>query len=249
MAEFKIEIAGQVAAVTSLFESTRDYCRHYLSEKKADFSVSINPGDLIFEQEKADEEARVEGFRRRKFPDPYLERTAIQRKIAEELFRNDVLVFHGSTVAVDGEGFLFTAKSGTGKSTHTKFWRETFGDRAVMVNDDKPFLRITENGVLVCGAPWSGKHGLDTNITVPLKGICILERGTENQIRRATPKEVLFMLLQQSNRPLNSALMPKYLDLVDALANQVPLWYMSCNLDPRAARISWEAMSGHSSNM
>jgi len=244
MAEFKIEIAGKVAAVTSLFESTRDYCRLYLSHKKPDFSLTIVPEDLTFEQEKADEEARLEGFKRRKFPDPYLERTAIQRKIAEELFRSDVLVFHGSTVAVDGEGFLFTAKSGTGKPTHTRFWRETFGDRAVMVNDDKPFLKIAETGILVCGSPWSGKHGLDTNVTVPLKGICILERGTENQIRRATPKEVLFMLLQQSNRPLNPSLMPKYLDLVDALANRVPLWYMTCNLDPQAAVTAWEAMSG-----
>lgn len=244
MADFKIEIAGAVFAVRSLFESTKDYCKHYLTEKEADFSVEVFPVDLTFEQETADEEAKVEGFKRRKFPDPYLERTAIQRKIAENLFCRDVLVFHGSTVAVDGEGFLFTAKSGTGKSTHTRFWRETFGRRAVMVNDDKPFLKITESGVLACGAPWSGKHGLDTNITVPLKGICILERGTENVIRRATPQELLFMLLQQSNRPLNPALMPKYLDLVDAIAGTVPLWHMTCNLDPQAAEIAWKAMSG-----
>ena len=243
MAEFKIEIAGKVAAVTSLFESTRDYCRNYLSDRNADFSVATAPEDLVFEQEMADAEAKIEGFRRRKFPDPYLERTAIQRKIAEALFESDVLVFHGSTVAVDGLGYLFTAKSGTGKSTHTSFWRETFGDRAVMVNDDKPFLKITESGVQVCGAPWSGKHGLDTNITVPLQGICILERGSENVIRRATSRELLFMLLQQSNRPQNPALMEKYLELVDRLACQVPLWHMTCNLDPRAATVAWEAMS------
>ena len=249
MEPFVMEIAGAAVGVEPRFESTRAYCAAYLTDREPDFSVTTCPEDLTFEQDMADQEAKAEGFRRRKFPDPYLERTAIQRKIAEELFRNDVLVFHGSTVAVDGEGFLFTAKSGTGKSTHTRFWRETFGDRAVMVNDAKPFLRIAENGVLVCGAPWSGKHGLDTNITVPLKGSCILERGAENQIRRATPKEALFMLLQQSNRPLNPALMPKYLDLVDALANRVPLWHMTCNLDPRAAAVAWETMSGRHCNM
>ena len=244
MASFKIEIAGQVIAVTSLFESTRDYCRHYLSDKEADFEVSTCPEDLAFEQKMADDEAKVEGFKRRKFPDPYLERTAIQRKIAEELFDSDVLVFHGSTIAVDGLGYLFTAKSGTGKSTHTRFWRETFGERAVMVNDDKPFLKIADSQVLACGAPWSGKHGLDTNVTVPLQGICILERGSENVIRKATPKELVFMLLQQSNRPLNPAKMPKYLSLVDRLSQTVPLWHMSCNLDPQAALVAWEGMSG-----
>ena len=244
MAEFKIEIAGRVAAVTSMFESTRDYCRCYLSQGEPDFSVTVCPEDLTFEQDMADEEAKVEGFKRRKFTDPFLERTAIQRKIAEELFDSDVLVFHGSTVAVDGEGFLFTAKSGTGKSTHTRFWRETFGDRAVMVNDDKPFLKIEQDRVLACGAPWSGKHGLDTNVTVPLRGICILERGTENVIRRAEPREVLFMLLQQSNRPLNPQKMGKYMDLVDAVSRKVPLWHMNCNLDPDAARVAWEGMTG-----
>ncbi len=245
MARFRIEVAGRVAEITSLFESTRDYCRCYLTQKEADFSLSTAPEDLVFEQAMADEEAKTEGIRFRKFPDPYLERTAIQRKIAEELFRHNVLVFHGSTVAVDGEGYLFTAKSGTGKSTHTRFWRETFGDRAVMVNDDKPFLWMTEAGVLVCGSPWSGKHGLDTNITVPLKAICILERGSDNRIRTADPGEALFMLLQQSNRPLNKDLMPHYLDLVETLIRQVPLWHMTCNLNPQAARIAWEAMSGN----
>ena len=243
MAEFKIEIAGRVAAVTSMFESTRDYCRCYLSDKEADFSVSVCPEDLTFEQEKADEEAKVEGFKRRKFTDPFLERTAIQRKIAEALFDSDVLVFHGSTIAVDGEGFLFTAKSGTGKSTHTRFWRETFGDRAVMVNDDKPFLKIEKDRVLACGSPWSGKHGLDTNVTVPLKGICILERGKENRIERIDPKEALPMLLHQTHCPLAEGNRERFEGLVARLAEMTPLWRMECNMDPQAAEVSHSAMS------
>ena len=78
---------------------------------------------------------------------------------------------------MDGQAVLFTAKSGTGKSTHTKLWRDLFGERAVMVNDDKPLLRILKDGVLVCGTPWDGKHRLSTNCALPLKAICILERG------------------------------------------------------------------------
>ncbi|MBQ7000616.1 MAG: hypothetical protein IJN67_06170 [Oscillospiraceae bacterium] len=243
MAQFRIKIAGTVFQVRSLFESTRDYCRQYLTEEEAECTIETCREDLDFEQKKAREEAELEGFRYRNFPDPYLERTAIQRKAAEFLFRRDVLVFHGSVVAVDGQGYLFTAKSGTGKSTHTRFWRQVFGDRAIMVNDDKPFLRFTQEGVLVCGSPWSGKHGLDTNVTVPLQGICILERGTENHIRRITPKEALFMLLQQSSRPLDPALMPKYLEMVDILANSVPLWQMECNLAPEAATVAHSAMA------
>ena len=243
MAEFTIKVAGVPVGITSIFDSTRDYCRAYFTDEAPAFHVATVREDLDFEQKKAREEAELEGFRYRDFPDPYLERTAIQRKIAEALFAYDTLVFHGSVVAVDGQGYLFTAKSGTGKSTHTRFWRETFGDRAVMVNDDKPFLRMEADHILVCGSPWSGKHGLDTNVTVPLKAICILERGTENLIRPIEPKDALMMLMQQSNRPLDRSLLMKYMDLVDGLASKTALWKMNCNLDPMAATVAFETMS------
>lgn len=243
MTEFTIKVAGVPVGITAMFASTRDYCRAYFSDEEPAFFVATTPEDLEFEQQKAREEAILEGLRFRNFPDPYLERTAIQRKIAEALFERDILVFHGSVVAVDGQGYLFTARSGTGKSTHTRFWRETFGERAVMVNDDKPFLRIEKDRVLVCGSPWSGKHGLDTNVTVPLKAICILERGAENAIAPMEPKDALMMLMQQSNRPLDRTKMLKYMDLIDGLANRTALWKMACNLDPKAAQVAFEAMS------
>ena len=244
MAEFVIEIAGRSVAVSSLFESTRDYCKNYLTRKEPDFSVAVTREDLVFEQEVLLQEAREEGIRPRIFPDPFLERASIQRKVAEHLFDSDTLLFHGSTVAVDGEAYLFTANCGTGKSTHTRLWRQVFGERAMMVNDDKPFLRISEEGVLACGAPWSGKHGLDTNITVPLKGICILERGSENRIWSIAPEEAMPMLEKQSCLPMAPDRMAKYRRLVDALAETCTFWQMQCTKDPEAAVVSFGAMSG-----
>ncbi len=146
-------------------------------------------------------------------------------------------------MAVDGKGYLFTANCGTGKSTHTRYWRETFGTRAVMVNDDKPFLRIMENQVLVCGAPWSGKHGLDTNVTVPLAGICILERGGENRIAPLSPSHALAMLEKQSAAPETEDLLPHFHRLISRLSTLVPLWQMTCTKDPQAAQAAYNAMS------
>ena len=244
MAEFSIQIAGQVAAVRSLFDSTRDYCRHYLTEKTPDLSITVTRQDLEFEQEFALEEARQEGFRPRIFTDPFLERAAIQRKMADHLFLHDVLLFHGSAVAVDGRGYLFTARSGTGKSTHTRLWCQTFAHRAVMINDDKPFLRISEDGVLVCGAPWSGKHGLDTNITVPLQGICILERGTKDRIRPITAEEALPMLRKQGCPPLDPGCRDRFEAMTAQLSRLVPLWQMDCTRESAAALTAHRAMSG-----
>ena len=247
MGEFSIKIAGKVIRVKSQFDSTRDYCRQYLSEETPDYCVEVVREELAFEQEAALEEARLEGFRPRIFTDPFLERAAIQRKVAEHLIADGVLLFHGSAVAVDGEGYLFTAKSGTGKSTHTRFWRQVFGDRAVMVNDDKPFLKITQRGVWVCGAPWSGKHGLDTNITVPLKGICLLERGAENRIQRASVQDLWERLLHESYCPLDPARQETVRSLVKTLGEHTLLWRMECTRDPQAAQIAWEAMAGKNS--
>jgi len=244
MAEFKIQIAAKTAAVTSLFDSTRDYCRHYLTELPPHFSVCVTRADLEREQALAIEEAREEGFRIRIFPDPYLERAAIQRQFAEYLLFSDTLLFHGSAVAVDGNAYLFTAKSGTGKSTHTRLWREVFGSRAVMINDDKPFLRFTPSGILVCGAPWSGKHGLDTNISLPLRSICVLERGTENRIQPLMAQEAMPRLQHESYRPLDPHALPIQRSLTETLAGSVPLWQMKCTKDKQAAYVAFETMSG-----
>ena len=54
-----------------------------------------------------------------------------------------------------------------------------------MINDDKPFLRVTENGVFVCGTPWNGKHGLGCQMEAPLRAIVRLRRGETNSIERA----------------------------------------------------------------
>lgn len=243
MAQFRIKIAGKTAAVSSHFESTRDYCRAYLTEEMPDVTITVTPADLEFEQESLRQEALEEGFRIRKFTDPFLDRAAVQRKLAEYLFDQDTLLLHGSAVAVDGAGYLFTARSGTGKSTHTRLWRQVFEERAVMVNDDKPFLRLTEGEVLVCGAPWSGKHGLDANITVPLKGICLLQRGLENRIERIPPEEARAMLRHQCCPPLDPEKLPRCFGLVDVLMERVPLWRMDCNKEPQAAELAWAAMS------
>lgn len=244
MNEFQIQIAGKIASVRALFDSTKVFCRDYLHNGPADFLVQTNMDDIAFEREKSARENELEGLPIQAYSDQYLETIAVQRKIVDELFVHDTLLFHGSVVAVDGHAYLFTAKSGTGKSTHTRLWREVFGSRAVMVNDDKPLLRISAESILVYGTPWNGKHHLGENICVPLKAICILDRGEKNRIREIAPKEALPMLVQQSNRPRNPRLMEKYLELLDAMTRQTAFYHLECNMESDAARLAHEVMSG-----
>lgn len=239
---FTMEIAGLVVGVQPMFQSTREYCRPYLSDKIPEFIVTVNPEDLVFQQTLLEQEAVEEGIKLRKFKDPFLERATIQRKVADRLLSRDTLMFHGSTVAVDGKAYLFTGPCGTGKSTHTRLWRELFGQRAVMVNDDMPFLQITADGVLAYGSPWSGKHGLATNICAHLQGICFLQRGSENEIHPITPGQGKAAVRHQIHTPIDEALRNKASFLADRLAEIVPLWEMHCNMQLSAAEVSYRAM-------
>lgn len=243
MEVFTMEIAGLVVCVQPLFQSTREYCRPYLTDKKPEFFVEVTREDLAFEQMMLEREALEEGLRIRKFKEPFLERATIQRKVADRLLAENTLMLHGSTVSVDGRAYLFTAPCGTGKSTHTRLWRERFGDRAIMVNDDKPFLQITSDSVLAYGSPWSGKHGLASNVCVPLQGICVLRRGTENTINRIVAEEAIATLRHQLHSSDDISLTKKSFDLLDVLMEKVPLWEMSCNKELEAAQVSYAAMS------
>lgn len=244
MTEFTIALAGRNVAISALYDTARRYCEDYLTEEPADFCVTITPEDIAFEQKRSEREDVVEGRTVRRYAEPYLETLAIYRKIADRMLDLDTLLFHGSAICVDGEAYLFTAKSGTGKSTHTRLWRELFGDRAFMVNDDKPLLRVLEDRVLVCGTPWDGKHHMSTNVCVPLKGICILNRAEKNHIRKISVSEALPLLLQQSYRPGEPAALAKLLTLLDKMSKRTGLYSLGCNMEPEAAQVAYNGMKG-----
>lgn len=242
-----LKLAGRRIGVETVFGSTLALCREYLDDSRGnvDFSVRTMCSDIAFEREKSRREDEAEGIPVRQFSDEYLETLAVYRKIAERIPDYDTFLFHGSAIAVDGTGYLFTAKSGIGKSTHTRLWRELLGSRAVMVNDDKPLIHVSGGSVLVYGTPWDGKHRLSNNLSVPLSAICLLERGQQNKIHAISPGEAWPMLLQQAYRPADAAAMMKTLTLLDRLTKSVRLYRLRCNMEPEAAKMAWNTMRGN----
>ena len=240
---FRIALAGQVIGVSALYEQTRTFCKNYLTDAPASFEVAVTPADIAYERQRSARADELEGAAVREHADPYLETLAVYRKLAQLLVQDDILLMHGAVVAVDGQAYLFTAKSGTGKTTHTRLWMRQFGDRAVMVNGDKPLLHITSEGVTVYGTPWDGKEHLSTNTSCPLKALCILTRSETNHIERISKKEALPMLCQQSYRPGSPIGAQKMLALVDRLGSSVPLYRLGCNMEPEAALVAYHGMN------
>lgn len=160
-----------------------------------------------------------------------------------QLLNFDGMMLHASAMVLDGKAYLFTAACGTGKSTHTRLWLESFPD-AFILNDDKPALRLENGRLYAYGTPWSGKTARNRNIRVELGGVCVLRRGTENKIAPYAGRAALHDILEQTVRPRDPSMMVKLLDILDRLLALVPVWKLECNMEPEAAVVSYNAMSG-----
>ena len=233
-----MKLAGTPMRIHALYERSEAYCREYLTDEEPELDIAIT-------QELIDAERVHSGDSGSSFGDPYLERLAIYRQIAEKLVERDILLFHGSAISVDGEVYIFTARSGTGKSTHARLWREVLpelGHEVVMVNDDKPLLGFREDGIWVYGTPWNGKHCLGANIAAPLKAICRICRGETNSIRQMTRMERLPVLLSQTYRPQGKDGIRRSLALLGRLTQEVQMYELHCNMNPEAALVSYNGM-------
>lgn len=241
----KIKLADTDIEVLTDSEYLFHMCRNYICEfNSPDLVIETHTSDIDFEAERFNERNQLAAGQYK----PHrknLESLAVYRKIAEEMIERDTILFHGSAIAVDGVCYLFCANSGTGKSTHARLWRDHFGDRATMINDDKPLIQIKEEGVIVYGTPWSGKHKLDTNTCAPLKAVCFLERGKENEICKITNQEALPELLRYSYHSSDPIHLQKSLGLIARMSEQVSLYRLMCNIDPSACLVSYNGMNSN----
>lgn len=246
MTEFTISLAGVPIFVQAQFESSRQFCRDYLCDEQPELAVCVTQEDIENEREKSEREDELEGIAPRSFSDPYLETLAIYRKICAALLERDVLLFHGSVVAYEGRAYLFTAPSGTGKTTHSRLWlREIPG--AYVLNGDKPLLRVAEDLVYACGTPWQGKEQYGRREILPLDAICIIERSDRNHIEQIDQHDALPVLIAQANRPTQAGPLLHTLDLIGKLGSLTRLYRLGCNMEAEAAHVSFEALVGRES--
>ena len=190
-------------------------------------------------------------------PNPYDEAHAVMDRPSEEereyiccsaAFCRDIIGYgrfflHASAVVYEGEAYLFSAPSGTGKSTHTAWWRKLFS-QSYILNDDKPVICPEKDGITVWGTPFSGKTDLQVNRGVPLKGICFLKQGSENHIQQVTATKALALMLNNTWRPKNNHSMELLLDMIEQVVTRINVYEMRCTDDLEAAKLSYRVMKG-----
>lgn len=232
---FIVKLADICIEINSVYPELKNFLNDYLvSDITPDFSITINEDEILAEREATSD---------KQFSPTYLETLATLRKLAEILPSYNRILMHGASISYHGHAYLFTAPSGTGKSTHIRLWKKYLGDDVKIVNGDKPFISL-DGDPFIYGSPWAGKENWHRNCCMPLKGICFVQRGTENSIRRIEPFECLSLLFKQVYLPSSTDAAGLTLELVDALTKKVPLYLLTCDMSEEAVQCSFEGLTG-----
>lgn len=235
---FNIELCDIIIEIHSIYDEVYHLCKDYLADKEKDFTVIIYPDDIEYERQQSIKEALFEHKPVYDFPDAYLETIAVYRKIAEHLIEYDIIVFHGAAIKINDKAYIFTAKSGTGKTTHINLWKELYD--ITVINGDKPLLKIKDDEIIVYGSPWSGKENMNQNTYAQLDSICILYQDDHNHIEKITYKEGFDMLLQQSYKSVS--FMKKTIQFIQKMAT-INLYKLGCTKDIEAAIVAHRGMN------
>lgn len=158
------------------------------------------------------------------------------------------VIFHGVAVAYEGRGYVFTAASGTGKSTHAFLWRRYLGDAVRILSGDKPVISVDgddfDGEIRVWGTPWGGKEQIFENGDAPLCGLGLICRDTRNYVERCGAAEFFDVPFQQMFIPGEDPAATLALKVGEALLERVPLYRIHCDMSEDAVRASFEGLTG-----
>lgn len=174
--------------------------------------------------------------------------TAMFDILLKDFINFQVIYLHGSAIRFDGKAYLFMAPSGTGKSTHTRLWREQFGNRVEMINDDKPLIKVTDTQAIAYGSPLNGKHGLGSNISAPISAIIRLKRGAVNSIKPVSKEEAFEMLYSQTVHFRDYHKTQALISIISGIMQRVDFYELKCNMDPDAVLTVYRELMGHNKN-
>ncbi len=246
---FYVELAGQLIEIHSQYKLAQKKLFNYIVEPRdlstVSFTISASRQDMLFEEAEMQEDIWRENNMYFSRDPQLLEYAAIHRKIAIALLEFNTLVVHGSVIDTDGVGIMLTGRSGIGKSERTRIWMEEFPESFV-INGDKPFVRINNNQAFAYGNPWCGKEGWNTNTSVSLQSIFLLERvneemGEESSVSMLSFKDAFSVMLNQIFIPQDCRYMCKAISILMALQNKVRFYRFRSDLSYKAIHLAYDA--------
>jgi hypothetical protein len=167
----------------------------------------------------------------------------IFREIARALKNESSFFLHSSAVVLNNEAFVFTAPSGTGKSTHSKLWVDTFQGSTFILNDDLPILKPVREKMFIYGSPWAGQNHLQVNDKAEVSSICFIEQASENWVNRIDSIEALPLLMRQLYILNQDSSTPStLLHFLDRLFQDVPMFRMGCTISKESVFLAYRVL-------
>lgn len=229
---FCIKIADIPIGIENKYPYIRHLCKNYIeTEKTPAFTVCVTEEEILEEQNG-----------NLSFHKGYCEGLCIYRKICYALGKYDAFLMHSAVVSVDNIGYAFAAPSGVGKTTHIRLWLELFGQRAQVVNGDKPIFRFVDGVLYACGTPWQGKENLGANLMRPVQSICFLEQSSKDQIRSLNVSEVSRYIFSQLLIPKEKQEFERFWILLERMMVTVKFYLLQCTPTLGAARLAFDTM-------
>lgn len=238
----KYKIAEIVVEINAKFNLLKTRASRYQAkekEEKADLKIDINKERIQKMKETIEESVSSE----------LMEYMEAGRLFYKNLLNHQGCLLHASAVVIEEEAYLFSAHCGTGKSTHTSLWLKYLANKKpYILNDDKPAIRVMEEGIYAYGTPFSGKHDISENKKVKLKAICFIEQSKTNSIKKIETKEAIKLFFEQTMVKLKEEDMIKLLDILDKILTEIPIYKLSCDISEEAVQLSYNTMRGGNTN-
>lgn len=234
----KLKVADLIVEFEPRYDIMKSRVKQYIytGEKQPDVTINLSEQYFLDRQKE----------------NPHLSLSEVEALYTSSYFYTEIVKFdgimlHASCVQYENYAYLFSANSGTGKSTHTHLWLEKFPE-AEILNDDKPAIRYIDGKFYAFGTPWSGKFDESINTKTEIAGITFLSRGETNEIERVEGNTATIDFLNQTVRPTNKNYMLQFMDILDKVLSEVPVYRLKCNMSLEAVETSYNKMNPRRNN-
>lgn len=143
------------------------------------------------------------------------------------------VIFHASFIEHNGKAILFTAPSGTGKSTQAELWKEHRG--AEIINGDRAVIRMIDGKAYACGIPFAGSSKYCKNATLPIAAIVYLKQSSITTITKLNATTAFKKIWGECTvNTWNSKDVEIATSVVLDIIEQVPVYELACTPDESA---------------
>lgn len=162
------------------------------------------------------------------------------------LNRRETMLLHASFIAWQQEGILFSAPSGTGKSTQADLWKKF--ENAEIINGDRAALSKEQGRWKAHGLPLAGSSAIFRNETYPVRAIVVLRQGKENKLEKIKPVEAFrWIYSEMTVQYWDEEFQRSLLELLREMVLQIPVYWLECLPDQSAVEILKKELEVHNS--